>query len=51
MVNYFCNKPQVFFVIEMLKISEVFLLEKKTTIHITIPCKSDLHLIFDNSKH
>ena len=51
MVNYVCNKPHVFFVIEILKISEVFCKEKKNTIHITIPCKSDLHLIFDNSKH
>ena len=29
MVNYFCNKPQVFSMIEMLKISEVFFKEKK----------------------
>ena len=29
MVNYFCNKPHVFFVIEILKISEVFCKEKK----------------------
>lgn len=34
MVNYFCNKPQVFFVIEMLKISEAFFVRKKKPLYI-----------------